>query len=177
SIRRRAASTLTATGNCAPRTFSNSSAGPSVRTSRLAISLTSHAQSTSRRTRLRSPRRSSSRTKSERVRTPVIATPARARCGARARGRPSLHLLRTPPPAGPLAEQREQLAGEAGDEIVERPGVAIPRRRDRHDDRAGAREPEPVLERDRGERRLAHAHDEADLLLERDRGRAGDQRV
>ena len=47
-MRRRAASTLTASGNCAPRTFSNNSAGPSAFASRHAISVTSYAQSTSR---------------------------------------------------------------------------------------------------------------------------------
>src|SRR5262245_1351443 len=72
SMRRLAASTLTASGNLAPRTFSNSSAGPSVFASRQAISVTSYCQSTSRVTRLRSPRRSHSARKSDSVRKPVI---------------------------------------------------------------------------------------------------------
>src|SRR6185503_12198556 len=123
----------TASGNLAPRTFSNSSAGPSAFASRHAISVTSYAQSTSRVTRFKSPRRSHSARKSDSVRKPVIAIAA-------PRSRRSLQLVLAPALAGVFAEQREQLVAEAFDEVVEAGRVLVPGGRDRHHDHALARE-------------------------------------
>src|SRR5262245_12817237 len=87
-------------------------------------------------------------------------------------GEPRLLQLPAPPAGGPgLAEQRQDLAAEAGHQIVQRARGRIPGRRDRHDHHALARELEAVLERDRGERRLAHAQHHAHALLERHLGR------
>src|SRR5262245_5214809 len=83
---------------------------------------------------------------------------ARKRPPNRARsGRASLQIGLAPSRPGALAEQAKHLVGEARHQVVERLGMPVPGRGHRHDHHAFARQLERVAERDRGERRLAHA--------------------
>ena len=90
-------------------------------------------------------------------------------------------VVGSPPQRGTSACWHAEVIEHARDdevhEIVDRRRPVIEARRRRHHDRAGARHAQHVLEMDRAERRLArHEHQRAPLL-ERDVGRALDERA